>query len=286
LHPAIISFLISLGLCLVSGPLLIPLLRRLKFGQSIRSDGPMRHLVKAGTPTMGGVMFLISTAIATLYVASPGVLVGTLLLVTLGHGLIGFADDFTKIVLHRPLGLRARHKLFGQALLGLVLAISVTIYLGRAHEVYIPFVPAVISLGIFFYFFVMLMVIGFSNAVNLTDGLDGLAAGVALFAALTYAVLLAWQGHNELAVFAGALAGGCLGFLAFNRHPARVFMGDTGSLALGAGLASLAVMSGTEVLLVIVGGVCHRNPIGSYSGIKFSTYRQASFSHEPLAPPL
>ncbi|MEW6662259.1 MAG: phospho-N-acetylmuramoyl-pentapeptide-transferase [Bacillota bacterium] len=245
----------SLGLCIVSGPLLIPLLRRLKFGQSVRSDGPRRHLVKAGTPTMGGIMFLISTAIATLYVASPGVLVGTVLLVTLGHGLIGFADDFIKIVLRRPLGLKARHKLVGQALLGMVLAISVATYLGRATEVSIPFFSAVISLGLFFYFFVILMVMGFSNAVNLTDGLDGLAAGVTLFAALTYAVGMAWQGQNELAIFAGALAGGCLGFLAFNRHPAKVFMGDTGSLALGAGLASLAVLSGTELLLFIVGGV-------------------------------
>ena len=255
LHPAITSFLLSLVLCLLSGPILIPLLRRLKLGQSVRSDGPRRHLLKTGTPTMGGIMFLLSTTVATLSVAPAATLAGTALLVTLGHGLIGFADDFFKIVLRRPLGLKARHKLLGQALLGMVLAITVATYLGRETELTIPFWETVIPLGTFYYFFVVLMVMGLSNAVNLTDGLDGLAAGAAFFAALTYAVLMAWQGHNELAIFAAALAGGCLGFLGFNRRPAKVFMGDTGSLALGAGLAALAVLSGTELLMLIVGGV-------------------------------
>jgi phospho-N-acetylmuramoyl-pentapeptide-transferase len=233
----------------------MPLLRRLKFGQSVRSDGPRGHLIKAGTPTMGGIIFLISIAVATLYLASPGVLAGIALFVTLGHGLIGFADDFIKIGLRRSLGLKARHKLLVQGMLGLVLAISVVVYQGRATEVHLPFFSAVISLGPFFYLFVVLMVMGFSNAVNLTDGLDGLAAGVTFIAALSYTLLLAWQGQSELAIFAGALAGSCLGFLFFNRHPAKVFMGDTGSLALGAALASLAVLSGTELLLLIIGGV-------------------------------
>jgi phospho-N-acetylmuramoyl-pentapeptide-transferase len=251
----LITLVTALVVSLVLGPLLIPLLRRMKFGQQVRDDGPRRHLSKSGTPTMGGLIFLIGISGSVLFWVPRSMEVFTVLLVTLGYGLIGFIDDYLKVVLKRPLGLRAREKLLGQILLGILMGIIAVWGLDRGTGVVIPFSNLQIDLGGLYLFFAAFIIVGFSNAVNLTDGLDGLASGtVALAAAVFIPISLALD-KGGLALFAGAVVGGCLGFLVYNYHPAKVFMGDTGSLAMGAALASLAVITRTELALLIIGGV-------------------------------
>ena len=250
-----LALAISTGTCLLIGPFLIPALRRFKFGQSIRSDGPQRHLAKQGTPTMGGVMFFFSLTLGTIFVAKASLVTIVLLLFTLGFGLIGFIDDFIKIVQKRSLGLKARDKIIGQFILSVLLAFVVINYLGRGTDIIIPIVGASIDLGWLYIPFVVLVAIGTTNAVNLTDGLDGLATGITLFVALGYLLLGVQQNLYSVTIFSTALVGSCLGFLFFNIYPARVFMGDTGSLALGGALAALAIITKTELLLPILGGV-------------------------------
>lgn len=259
---------VALLVSLIVGPFLIPVLRVLKFGQSIRDDGPQRHLSKAGTPTIGGLIFLCGIAVAVLLIAerpySPGLL--TLLGITLGFGLIGFLDDFLKVLRKRNLGLRAKQKLAAEFVLALVLAGASAMFLGRGTIVGIPFTTLEINFGIFYYPLVALVVVSATNAVNLTDGLDGLAAGCTAFVAIGYifiSILAVKSGFlegvavnsSDLAVFAAAVTGGCLGFLRFNLYPARIFMGDCGSLALGGALAGLAILSKSELVLIILGGV-------------------------------
>ncbi|WP_366924816.1 phospho-N-acetylmuramoyl-pentapeptide-transferase [Metallumcola ferriviriculae] len=241
----------------ISGPILIPFLKKLKFGQYIRQDGPAAHFRKAGTPTMGGIMFLIGIVVALFFAVESKLSATsvTLLVVTLGHGIIGFADDFIKIVRGRSLGLRARDKILAQLLLGIFLAFMATNYIGLGTFVKIPLIHVTWEMGFWYYPFVLLVLIGTTNAVNLTDGLDGLAAGSMLFASLGYALIALMTEAPEIALFGLAVAGGCAGFLVYNKHPARIFMGDTGSLALGAALASMAVFSKTELILPLVGGI-------------------------------
>ncbi len=246
---------LAFGVALVLGPLLLPVLRRLKFGQSIREEGPKGHYAKAGTPTMGGVLILAALTISSLFFAGGSRELWLVLFITAGHGVIGFLDDYIKVALKRSLGLKARQKLVGQILLAAVLAYTAIVFFGRGTELWIPLVGSQVDLGLFYYFLIFLVLVGTTNAVNLTDGLDGLAAGTGTIASLTYACIAFYFGHTALAVFCMALAGACLGFLRYNIHPARVFMGDTGSLAIGGALASVAVMTKTELLLVIVGGV-------------------------------
>jgi phospho-N-acetylmuramoyl-pentapeptide-transferase len=249
--PAAVAFLIALAL----GPVLIPILRRLKFGQSIREEGPQRHQAKAGTPTMGGLLILVALTIPALAFAGKSAEVWLALFVTLGHGLIGFIDDYIKVVLKRNLGLKAREKILGQIIMAVALAYIATTHFGRGTDLWVPFLGANIDFGPLYYILIFLVLIGTTNAVNLTDGLDGLAAGTTTIAAAAYAVIALVFGNQPLAVFCLALAGAALGFLRYNAHPAKVFMGDTGSLALGGALAAVAVLTKTELLLVIVGGV-------------------------------
>ncbi len=251
IYPAAVAFLIALAL----GPILIPALRRLKFGQSIREEGPQRHLAKAGTPTMGGILILVALAIPAIIFAGKSAEVWLALFVTIGHGLIGFLDDYIKVVLKRNLGLKAREKILGQIIMAVALAYIATTYFGRGTDLWIPFLGANVDFGPLYYILIFLVLIGTTNAVNLTDGLDGLAAGTTTIAAAAYAVIALAFGKEPLAVFCLALAGAALGFLRYNAHPAKVFMGDTGSLALGGALAAVAVLTKTELLLVIVGGV-------------------------------
>jgi phospho-N-acetylmuramoyl-pentapeptide-transferase len=257
---------IALIITLVLGPVLIPILRILKFGQTVRDDGPKRHLQKAGTPTMGGLIFLVGIiASALLSAEQPTSLeMVTLVGITLGFGLIGFIDDFIKVVMRRSLGLRAYQKLIGQFGLAFILMWISVRWLGRGTDIALPFTSLHFELGWFYYVLVSLVIVVMTNAVNLTDGLDGLAAGSTMVAGMGYiviALMAAIQGvavlahETDMAVFAAALAGGCLGFLRFNTHPARVFMGDTGSLALGGALASLAVLTKSELVLIIIGGL-------------------------------
>jgi len=245
------AFMIALAI----GPLLIPLLRRFKFGQSIRQEGPERHYAKAGTPTMGGIIILIALMVPTLIYGSKSMEIWLALFVTLGHGLIGFLDDFIKVVLKRSLGLKAKQKLLGQILMAIALSYIATHYMGRGTDLWIPLLDINIDLGPLYYLLIFLVLVGTTNAVNLTDGLDGLAAGTTTVAALAYTVIAMSFAKPELAIFCVSLAGASLGFLKYNAHPAKVFMGDTGSLALGGALAAVAVMTKTELLLVIVGGV-------------------------------
>jgi len=255
LQELIKAALIAMGVCLLCGPILIPFLRRLKFGQSIRSEGPQAHLQKTGTPTMGGVMFFLSLTAAVAFTAGFNGVTVVLLLITVAFGCVGLLDDFIKVVLKRPLGLRAREKLLAQVLISGVFAYIIVAYGGRGTDLIIPGTAWVLPLGWFYIPFVVFMMVGFNNAVNLTDGLDGLAAGVTLFAALAYALIANAWGLHDVSLFAAALVGTCLGFLFFNIHPARVFMGDTGSLALGGAVFSLAVLTKTELLFLIIGGV-------------------------------
>lgn len=241
--------------CLASGPLIIPFLRRLKFGQHIRTEGPKRHLQKAGTPTMGGIMFFLSLTLGTLLVRGINTEIAIMLLATLGFGFIGFLDDFIKVVMKRPLGLKAREKLLGQIILAGLLAYTAVVNLGRGTEVLIPGTGISFQLGWLYIPFAVFVMVGTNNAVNLTDGLDGLAAGVTLFPALAYVLIAEARGLVDLSVFSGALVGTCLGFLFYNIHPARVFMGDTGSLALGGAVSALAVITKTELLLPLLGGI-------------------------------
>ncbi|MFZ3130609.1 MAG: phospho-N-acetylmuramoyl-pentapeptide-transferase [Desulfosporosinus sp.] len=259
---------LALIITLVLGPFFIPVLRTLKFGQTVRDDGPQRHFKKAGTPTMGGIIFLVGIIISAMVTAEQptSLEMATMVGITLGYGLIGFIDDFIKVVMHRSLGLRAYQKLIGQFGLAFILMWVSVHWLGRGTDVAIPFTSIHLDLGVCYYILIALVIVVMTNAVNLTDGLDGLAAGSTMFAGIGYLVvafLAASQGggvavlahETDTAVFAAALVGGTLGFLRFNTYPARVFMGDTGSLALGGALASLAVLTKSELVLVVIGGL-------------------------------
>jgi len=256
------GFAIALIVTLAMGFLLIPWLKKLKFGQNIRSDGPSRHLQKAGTPTMGGIIFLIGIMAAVLLVAPDRADALVVLAVTVGYGLIGFLDDYIKIALKRSLGLRAREKLLGQIILAGLLAYVVVFWSGRGTELVLPFSGYFTAGGIqldlgwwFFLAFTLFVVVGSANAVNLTDGLDGLASGVSLLVAAAMMLIALKVEQYGVAVVMAAMAGGCLGFLYYNRYPARLFMGDTGSLALGGGLGAASVITGSELFFVIIGGI-------------------------------
>jgi len=251
----IYSALVAIATVIAIGPVSIKILRGMKFGQSIRSNGPATHLAKAGTPTMGGIMILVGVFAGTLLFAPRALGSAWALFITLGFGAIGLVDDFIIVVARRSLGLRARYKLIAQVILAGLLGLFVAARPEFGTTVSIPFLSQRVDLGLGYVVFAIFVVIGASNAVNLTDGLDGLAAGTVAIAALTYGIIAMQRGAGDLAVFAFALAGACVGFAWFNCHPAQVIMGDTGSLALGAALGCLAILTKTEVLLVVIGGV-------------------------------
>ncbi|MCW2278853.1 phospho-N-acetylmuramoyl-pentapeptide-transferase [Heliophilum fasciatum] len=251
----IYAFIIAGALGLITGPWLIPLLRRLKFGQHIRDDGPQAHLQKAGTPTMGGILFLLAIPAGALLAQGFSLTMAMLLLGTLGFGLIGFLDDFIKVVLKRSLGLRAWQKIVAQTVVAVLLIYGIVVGLDRGTLVYIPLMNTWWDAGWLYYGLAMLVIVGTTNAVNLADGLDGLAAGMTFWVALAFLVIAVAENTMTTAVFAAALAGGCIGFLFFNRHPARMFMGDTGSLALGGAVATLAMLTRTELILPVLGAV-------------------------------
>ena len=270
----IMAALTALAMSLLCGPWLINRLAALKAGQVVRSDGPQTHLVKAGTPTMGGVMILLSVTIATLLWADlHNRYVWVVLAVLLSFGAIGFYDDYKKLVLKDSRGLASRWKYFWQSVFGLVAALLLyhTAQLPAETALYLPlFKHVAIPLGLFFVVIAYFMVVGFSNAVNLTDGLDGLAimptvlvsGALGVFAYLAgnrvfseYLGIPSIPGAGELAIFTGALAGAGLGFLLFNTYPAQVFMGDVGALAMGAALGCVAVIVRQEIVLLVMGGV-------------------------------
>lgn len=248
-----IAFAISVVIC----PLLIKVMRKLQYGQQIREDGPVRHLSKAGTPTAGGVVFLLA-AVAALLIQGRQFWsweLGLILLVTLGNALIGWLDDYAKMSHSRSLGLKARSKLAGQFLIG-ALFIGGLSYLNLYDSALtVPFTDISLSLNYLYPVFIIFMITAETNGVNLTDGIDGLATGTAIIALLALLYIAVTKELFGVAIFCGALVGGCFGFLVYNLHPARIFMGDVGSLALGGALAAAAVLIKEELLLVIIGGV-------------------------------
>lgn len=240
-------------LALAAGALLVPVLRRLKAGQVVRSDGPRRHAEKAGTPTMGGVIFLLALTMAAVAWGPRTAGLYLLLFSAWSFGLLGWVDDFLKVVLRRPLGLRGRHKVVGQVALAAAI-VAAALALGRGTIVEVPGYGPV-DLGAGYWLLGMLVILAGANAVNLTDGLDGLAAGASVPSFLAYG-LMAWTlGEDYLVTFCLATVGALVGFLRYNVYPARVFMGDTGALALGAALGTAAVLTRAELLLVLIGGL-------------------------------
>lgn len=253
-----INFLYAIGLSFlitfITGPALIKILYRLKFGQQIREVGPQSHLAKKGTPTMGGVMMILAILVSTFLVIRLTDQILWALFLTVGFGLIGLLDDLIKIVAARSLGLRAWQKIVGQLVLSGLLAFYV-IQNPQLMEMMVPFTAHTMNLGIFMVPVIILMAIFGVNAVNLTDGLDGLCAGVTIVVSLTMTLMLALTGQWELAAFTLTITGTCLGFSWYNSHPAQVFMGDTGSFTLGGALVAVAIFGRLEMFLAIIGGV-------------------------------
>ena len=276
-----VAFAISLGTCLIIGPVLIPALRRLKFGQSVRSDGPQSHLQKQGTPTMGGVMFFFSMILGTVFLAGSSSVAWFMLVCALGFGFIGFIDDYIKIVKKRSLGLTAKQKLLAQLVFSIALAFAAD-YIGISTAVTIPLLGWKVELAVGYAFFVVFLLVGTTNAVNLTDGLDGLASGVTLIVALGYVLIGYMSGNMSVMVFAAVLMGSCLGFLVFNHHPAKVFMGDTGSLALGGAVAALAIVTKTELLLPLIGIIYVAETMSDI--IQVSVYKKKKVRVFKMAP--
>ncbi len=252
-----IAFLVTLA----SGSKFIEFLRNKKFGQFVREEGPQTHLIKQGTPTMGGVVMLLGLASALVVVARPNFATLTVLLLVSAVAAIGLYDDWQKISNRRNEGLSARYKALLLMLAVVVADIMALRYVGVTQNVILPGLdrnlvlgPGVIGVALFSVL-VLLVIVGATNAVNLTDGLDGLAAGAGAIALLAYTAIAFLERQYDLAVVCGAMVGAIIGFLWFNSHPAEVFMGDTGSLAIGGVLAVAAVLTKTEMLLPVIGGI-------------------------------
>jgi len=262
----LLSGIVAMVISIVAGPKFIDFLRRNELGQFIRQEGPEGHRTKQGTPTMGGLLIMLSMAVPFLIFSEYTLPALTVFFVTLGCAAIGFADDWLKLMRRRSLGLAGRWKL--------VLLVGVTVVVALVAErrdfktsVYLPLADVDIPLSYFWYVFLFVMIAGAANGVNLTDGLDGLASGTAAFSLLTYTAMgvVAWlvskRGGPEdvtdldLAILGASLIGATIGFLWYNAFPAQVFMGDTGSMGLGGAIAAFAIMTKTEVLLVLIGGV-------------------------------
>lgn len=250
LMPVVISFGISVILC----PIIIPFLRKLKFGQFVRDDGPESHLKKAGTPTMGGLVILVSILLTSLIYIGKYHEILPVLFMTLGFGIIGFLDDYIKVVMKRSLGLKPLQKMFGQFVVTIVFVYYYFKVAKMDVAILIPFTGGEVFVmpDWLFVVFVFIVVLGTVNGVNFTDGLDGLASGVTAIVA-TFFTVASLAINPDMTPITGAVVGSLLGFLLFNTYPARVFMGDTGSLALGGFVASIALMLHMPLFIVLVG---------------------------------
>ena len=280
----LIAGAIAAGVVIVLAPICIPILHKLKFGQSIREEGPKSHQKKSGTPTMGGIFLVAGILAATVIMAQWNMEIFLALFILLGHFILGFIDDYIKVVRKHNQGLLARYKLAGQ-----IIIVVVTTLLARAlmtdfsTTIWLPIIDTTLDAGSLYLPFMFFVMVGASNAVNLTDGLDGLASGCMAIAASCYAVICLMTGHNELAIFCAAIVGACIGFLKFNFHPAKVFMGDTGSLALGGAFAAVGILTHTEILLAVVGliFVCEALSV-ILQVISFQTTGKRIFRMSPL----
>ncbi len=300
----VFAALTALSISLVLGPTIIRQLAKAQIGQVVRDDGPQSHLSKKGTPTMGGILILTSIAITTLLWSNlVNVYVWTVLAVTLAFGIIGWVDDYRKLIRKDPRGLPSRWKYFWQSVCGLATAVFLYWIAKTPAEtnLLVPFFKNLaIPLGAFYIIFTYFVIVGTSNAVNLTDGLDGLAilptilvaGALGIFAYVTghakfaqYLVLPYVPGVGELAVFCGAIVGAGLGFLWFNAYPAQIFMGDVGALGLGAALGLIAVLVRQELVLFIMGGVFVAETlsvmlqVGSYKLRRKRIFKMAPIHH-------
>jgi phospho-N-acetylmuramoyl-pentapeptide-transferase len=282
--PILIAGAGSLLMCLFLSPRFIDFLRRREFGQNIREEGPEGHRAKAGTPTMGGIIIFLAFSVPFLVLSthewqSMGVY-GT----AIACALLGFADDYTKIVKRRSLGLRARTKLVVTVAISLGLWWVATKKVGLPSAIDLRVGGASIDIGPFYPVFIYLVVAGTTTAVNFTDGLDGLAAGCAAIALFAYiGITFITTGYHDLTLLAASLVGALIGFLWFNSFPASIFMGDTGSLGLGGAIAGLAIMTRTEVLLVLIGGIFVIEVLSVVIQVFwFQTFRKRVFLMAPI----
>ena len=268
----IFASITALLICLIVGPWMIRKLQEMQIGQQIRDDGPQSHLVKKGTPTMGGILIIFAVVISTLlWTNLSNNYVWLILLVTVGYGLIGFIDDYRKLIGKNSKGIPGKTRLAAEIIIALFVSIIVYLNPGFNSQVTVPFFKTILpNLGWGYVLLSTFIIVGAANAVNLTDGLDGLAIGPAIICFATY-ILFAYfagnvkvssylrvvhvSGAGELAVFCGTLVGAGLGFLWFNAYPAEIFMGDVGSLSLGGALGTMAIITKQEILLAIVGGI-------------------------------
>ena len=241
---------------IVLGFIIIPVLKKLKVGQIVREDGPKTHLKKSGTPTMGGIIMLLSITVISVVVAFKYPKILPVALVTLGYGVIGFIDDFKKLVLKNPEGLRPSLKMLGL----IFVATAFVVYLMYTHfgtETYIPIMKEFVNVPIWLYIpCAVFIILACTNSLNLTDGLDGLASGITAIIMLFFVIASVKFGNKEMGAFSAIVLGATIGFLFFNMYPARAFMGDTGSLALGGAFCSVALMLKMPLILVVVAGVC------------------------------
>jgi phospho-N-acetylmuramoyl-pentapeptide-transferase len=252
----LIAGMASLLICIFLGPRFIDFLREKEFGQHIREEGPEGHAGKAGTPTMGGLVLFVAVSVPFLILTDYRAASLAVFATALASAGLGFADDFVKLSKRRSLGVSGRTKLIVQALTAIGLWLFVTEYAGLEDTLRLRLIDHSIDLGLAYPLLIFLVLAGATNGVNLTDGLDGLAAGCCAIVLLAFtAMTFITTGQKDLALLSACLVGGCVGFLWFNSFPAAVFMGDTGSLGLGGAIAGLAVLTKTEVLLVIIGGI-------------------------------
>jgi phospho-N-acetylmuramoyl-pentapeptide-transferase len=274
----------SLLICMFLGPRFIDYLRLKEFGQQIREEGPAGHQGKAGTPTMGGLAIFLSIILPFLilsdYRATSLAVLGT----ALAMAALGFADDIIKLRKRRSLGVSGRTKLLVQALTAIALWLVVTEYVGLNDTLRLRVVDASVELGYVYPLLIFLVLAGATNGVNLTDGLDGLAAGCCAIVFLTYTVItFITPGEHDLALLSATLVGACVGFLWFNSFPASVFMGDTGSLGLGGAIAALAVVTKTELLLIVIGGIFVIEALSvGIQVIAFQRFRRRVFLMAPI----
>ena len=282
--PVLIAGTASLLMCLFLSPKFIEFLRNREFGQNIREEGPEGHKTKAGTPTMGGIIIFAAIAVPFLLLSHRSWEAIGVFGAAVACALLGFADDYTKIVKRRSLGLRARTKLVVTIAISLGLWWVATQKAGIAETVYIRPFDITIDLGPLYPVWVYLVVAGTTTAVNFTDGLDGLAAGCTAIVLLAYiGITFISNGEHDLALLAACLVGACIGFLWFNSFPASIFMGDTGSLGLGGAIAGLAIMTRTEVLLILLGGIFVIEVLSVVIQVfSFQTFRKRVFLMAPI----
>jgi phospho-N-acetylmuramoyl-pentapeptide-transferase len=257
--PVLVTFLTGLLVTAIITPVIIPILKKYKAKQTIHEDVPQNHRAKAGTPTMGGIAILIGTVLASICVGLWSNPISTELWVILVafilFGLLGFVDDYHKVINKRNLGLTARQKLLIQCTISLIVSVVFVFINDRSTEIQIPFTTVSFDMGYFYILFMTFAIVAMVNSVNLTDGLDGLAAGVSLIVCLFLGLASVQYSAVSSNWFILGLAGACAGFLIFNKNPAKIFMGDTGSLALGGGISVAAFYADMEIIMIIVGFV-------------------------------